>query len=78
MACQYFTREINPFQTVYEVDFDRGTWRIFGADASQPNTSGELVDGGSAFHSVYFARLKVTRDGADTVTFRRMVPSTIH
>lgn len=78
MSVHYFARETDSSGTVYEVDFAAGTWRIFGSDDDRPNAKGRLIDGGSSFYSVYFARLDLVEDCDDTVTFMRAGPTTIH
>lgn len=59
MSLAYYTRERDLYAVVYEVDFEAGTWRILDAEPGQENASGQLVDGGKAFDSVYFCRLEV-------------------
>lgn len=78
MPVQYFPRETDPLQTVYEVDFDAGTWPTVGCRLDIPHSSGELLDGGKAFHSVYFRRVEIADETEDSVTFRRVGTRTIH
>lgn len=78
MPVQYFTRETDPLQTVYEVDFEAGTWRTVGCKLDIPHSSGELLDGGKAFHSVYFHQVEIADETDDRVTFRRVGHLTTH
>lgn len=78
MPLHYFARETDPSMTVYEVDFESGTWRIFGAADGQPNACGWLIDGGESFYSFYFVRLDMVEIADDTVAFRRAVPRVMH
>ena len=78
MSVQYFTRETDLSQAVYEVDFEAGTWRIVASALEVQHLSGELLDGGKAFLSVYFRRVEIADETEDSVTFRRVGPGTIH
>ena len=65
MGVQYFTPELDPLQTVYEVDFDKGTWRIFGAPPNKPHTKGWLIEGGDNFKDLLQYRRLVRSDDPD-------------
>ena len=63
----FFLRLNDPLNPVYEVDWDRSTWKLFGSSMGSMELGGALKDGGQKFRSESFVQVwKIQEDGGNS------------